>query len=283
MSIKSHGNFKVLSNIRTEQPNHIAETTMTYEFSFDEVNDQELKIEIRKFSFKVNVSSVKLGIAAKVIQEYSKVLCPLLFNVNEDSIELCNYEDILERIKTKNETLRLMPEYFIEGNLDQGGNIDQYAIIESMKDHFTGLAKKDGTQMAKYYLPLSFLKMAVFCTQKLKSDIVYEFPWSINLFDYEVLWKGKKHFDPVLNEVIYNGEVMESEEFSKIVKEMVTGYESSLNIKIKQEPIVSSIKHKAEFLNEKGGFDFSETNIKVDIGTFYKHRETIYISAINKK
>lgn len=283
MSIKSHGNFKVLSNIRTEQPNHIGETTMTYEFSFDEFNDQKLKIEIRKFTFKVNVSSVKLGIAAKVIQEYSQVLCPLLFNVNKDSIELCNHEDVLERIKTKNETLRLMPEYFIEGNLDGGGDIDQYYIIESMKDHFAGLAQKEGEYMAKYYLPLSFLKMAVFCTQKSKKDTSYEFTWDISLFDYEVLWKGNKHFDPVLNEVTYNGEVMESEEFSKIVKKMATGYESSLKIKIKQEPIVSSIKHKAEFLNKKGDFDFSETNMQINIGTFYKHRETIYISAINKK
>lgn len=283
MGIRSHGNFKVLSNIRTEQPNHIAETTTTYEFSFDEINNQELKIEIRKFSFKVNGSSVKLGIAAKVIQEYSQVLCPLLFNVYKDSIELLNHEAILERIRAKNEKLRLMPEYFIEGNLDKGGDIDQYAIIESTKDHFIGLAQKEGKQMAKYYLPLSFLKMAVFCTQKSEKDIVYEFPWSINLFDYEIIWKGKKHFDPVLNEVTYNGEVMESEEFSKIVKKMARGFESSLKIKIKQEPIVSNIKHKVEFLNETGGFDFSETNIQIDIGNFYKHRETIYISAINKK
>ncbi|WP_427871575.1 hypothetical protein [Flavobacterium sp. MMS24-S5] len=283
MSIKSHGNFKVLRNIRTEHPNYIAETTETYEFSFHEINNQELKIEIRKFSFRVNGSSVKLGIAAKVIQEYSKILCPLLFTVSEDSIELCNYKDIMERISTRNEKLRLMPEYFIEGNLDKGGDIDQYAIIESMKDHFIGLAQKDGKQMAKYYLPLSFLKMAVFCTQKSENDIVYEFPWSINLFDYEILWKGKKHFDPVLNEVTYNGEVMESEEISKIVNKMAMGFESALKIKIKQDPIVSSIKHKVEFLNETGGFDFSETNIQIDIRNFYKHRETIYISAINKK
>ncbi|UWY29427.1 hypothetical protein N4T20_05695 [Flavobacterium sp. TR2] len=282
MSIKSHGNFKVLSNIRTEQPNHIAETTMTYEFSFDEVNSQELKIEIKKFSFKVNVSSVKLGLAAKVIQEYSQVLFPLLFNVNIDSIELYNHEDVLERIKIKNEKLRLMPEYFIEGNLDQGGDIDQYSIIESMKEHFIGLAQKEGTHMAKYYLPLSFLKMAIFCTQKSKKDTSYEFPWNISLFDYEVLWKGNKHFDSILNEITYNGEVMESKEFSKIVKKMVTGYESALKIKVKQEPIVSSIKHKVEFINKMGGFDFSETNMQIDIGTFYKHRETIYISAINK-
>lgn len=283
MSIKSHGNFKVLSNIRTQQPNHIVETTMTYEFSFDEVNGQELKIEIRKFSFKVNSSSVKLGIAAKVIQEYSKVLCPLLFNVYKDSIELLNHEDIMERIKTKNEKLRLKPEYFIEGNLEQCSYIDQYAVIESLKDHFLGLAKKEGKQMAKYYLPLSFLKMAVFCTQKSKNDTFYEFPWSINLFDYDVLWQGKKHFNPVLNEVTYNGEVKESKEFSKIVNKIVNGFESYLNIKIDQEPMASSIKHKAEFLNETGDFDFSETNVEIDIGTFYKHRETIYISAINKK
>jgi len=282
MGIKSHGNFKVLSNIRTVQPNHIAETTSTYEVVFEGVNNQELKIEIRKFSFKVNVSSVKLGIAAKVIQEYSQVLCPLLFTVSNDSIELLNHKDITDRIKKKNKILRLMPEYFIEGNLDQGGDIDQYGIIESIKDHFIGLAKKEGKQMARYYLPLSFLKMAVFCTQKSEKDILYEFPWRINLFDYEVLWKGKKHFNPVLNEVIYNGEVVESDEFSKIVNKMAAGFKSG-KIKNKSDSMISRIKHKAEFLNETGDFDFSETNIQIDIGTFYKHRETIYISAINKK
>lgn len=282
MSIKSHGDFKVLSNIRMEQPNHIAEITITYEFSFEELNEQELKIEMRKFSFKVNGSSVKLRIAAKVIQEYSKVLHPLLFNVYKDSIELCNHEDIMERIKKKNEKLRLDPEYFIKRNLEAVG-IDQYAVIESIKDHFLGLAKKDGKQMAKYYLPLSFLKMAVFCTKKQKNDTFYEFPWSINLFDYEVVWQGEKHFDPVLNEVTYNGEVMESEEFLKIVNKEANLFESALDIKIEREPMVSSIKHKVEFLNETGDFDFSETNLQIDIGTFYKHRETIYISAINKK
>ncbi|MFH7016370.1 hypothetical protein [Flavobacterium sp. FlaQc-47] len=75
---------------------------------------------------------------------------------------------------------------------------------------------------------------------------------------------------------------MESQEFLKIVNKEANLFEFALDIKIEREPMVSSIKHTVEFLNETGDFDFSETNLQIDIGTFYKHRETIYISAINK-
>ena len=78
MSIKSHGNFKVLSNIRTEQPNHIAETTMNYEFSFDEVDGEEpliidTDISIINWHFGFSVATLKTVINFKNIRDNREI------------------------------------------------------------------------------------------------------------------------------------------------------------------------------------------------------------------
>ena len=283
MNSKSYGDFRVLRNVRTQSPNHIIETTNTYEFSFDELNDQEFSIEIRKVSFKVNSSSVKLGTAAKVIQEYTKVLSPLLFNVQQDSILLCNHEDVIERMKAKNEKLRLMPEYFIEENSDQEGDTNQYYIIDHIHDHFINLAKREGHEMAKHYLPIDYLKMVLFCIQKIKNVTTYSFPWKVGLFDHQVIWKGTKMFDPNLNMVLYTAEIEVDNQFKKKVKKTRAMFEDSLKIKINKNPITSNLTHKTEFINDGEDWDFSQTKIELQLGNLYKHHETVYISAINSK
>ncbi|MEP7092475.1 MAG: hypothetical protein ABI793_00325 [Flavobacterium sp.] len=276
MKANTKYNFRVLNNTRFQQPNLIREVTRTYEFSFEKITEDHSRIELRKFTFKINANDVALGTAAKIIQEYTKAVFPLKFDVQDETILLCNHKEIIQRLEAKNKELKLKPEYFVEGNIDNGGNIDQYSVIDSIGDHFMGLATKEGHAMARHYLPLGFLKMLLFCMYKSEDQIKYEFLWNINLHDCNVLWTGEKRFDPDLNAVIYKGEITDS---SKLIKKL----KNSLEPKIKDALMTSDISHKTKFLNEDGEFDFSETEIKIKVGTFYEFQETLYVSAINKQ
>lgn len=278
--MESNHNFRVINHVRWRQNKFINESSCTYEFSFKKIDSKDFFTEVRKFDFKCrNNENTQLGKPAKIIQEYTKTLCPLLFEIKDDRIQLLNSPEILERLNTKSQVLKQQPEYFME----ESEITDQHHLIDYFWKHFSGLTKENGQEMAKYYLPLDLIKLVLFCMKKSDNKVRYEFPWKINFIDYNGIWSGKKFFDPVLNISKYYGFIGESDEIIAAFTNKAILYEIPIIPKTKGSLLDSSICHETHFLGDTSDCDYSETNIKIKAGTFYEYEETFYISAINYK
>lgn len=274
-------NFRAVRNIWYRRNKWIHEVTSTYEFSLDKIACNNFILELRKFNFNVVDNEVSSGIASKVIQEYTKVISPLLFNVKEDALVLSNHEEIAHRIKIKNDDLKLKPEYFTKVDTE-AENIDKFYIIDNIGNYFATLVTEDGYGIANHHFSLDMMKFLIFCMQKSGNDEMYSFPFEVAPLDFDIQWTGKKIYDPNMNIVKYNGKMANGAKFFDRIKECADLYKIRVDNIDRENSIDSGLKHEIQFGPEKSDFEFSETKIKIK-HNFYEYNETLYITAINNK
>lgn len=275
-------NFRVVRNIRSRRNKWIHETVITYELSYDKICDNNFRVEMRKVAFSTKDNQVVLGLAAAVIQEYTKVISPILFEVKEESLIVCNHEEIAQRIEIKKEELKLKQEYHYKADLEEGSTIDKFHIIDHIGDYYIDLLIKDGDLISKSYLELDMMKFLLLCMKKEDNNEDYNLSFGLSSLNFDIIWRGRKTFDSNANIISYNAKIANKIKLFEKFKKYAEAEEYYINMIEREKLIDSDFTHKVQFTPDGLDFEFSETKIKVN-HDFYEYHETIYISPIKNK
>jgi hypothetical protein len=256
-------NFQVIHTIKFELFEKKSESVSTYGVQFEQLENKNFKIEVRRNDFKVNDRKVELKFE-RIAYEYNKAIFPVLFDVKDGAFLLSNYTEITERIAAKDEELKMKHE---------GPG------FEYIRNQFLENAAKDGYAMSRYFFSFGFMKIIMLCLQETDNYDEYDFHWDIIPLETTLFWKGKTNFDTGLKTLKYEGQETNTEALFEKIKEYGTNNKYSQELSAEDALISTKATNETQFVNTKLDFDFSKTEIKIN-NPYFNYQETL---SINRK
>ncbi|WP_316633202.1 hypothetical protein [uncultured Flavobacterium sp.] len=263
MKANTNYNFKVVHIVDFELFDEKATANSTYDIQFEQLESKNLHIEVRRNDFKVNDKKIESKLE-EIAYEYNNSIFPVLFNVEDRAFSISNYSEIAERIKAKDEELKLKhegPEF------------------EYIRNEFLENAAKDENSITQYFSSLGLMKVVMLCFQEAENQERYHFHWDIIPIEANFSWDGKIKFDSTLKMLILEGYEANNEELFKKIKECAIAYMSPEQLTDLEAPTSASVKNKTQFVNTKLDLEFSETEVKIN-NPYFNYHETL---SINRK
>ncbi len=125
------------------------------------------------------------------------------------------------------------------------------------------------------------MELLLYSLDKIKNSGGYSLKFALCPFYFKPKWECAKG-DGEDNVLRHVGRLKKSKKLFKQFKNYATLQGICLNKIDSRLPIYSELNHEVHFNPENFSFDFFEMDIKIQ-HDFYDYKETIYISAINKK
>jgi hypothetical protein len=272
--------FRIVRNIHYRLNQKRDEIVYTYEIQFKTIGEKEFTVEISNFSYTDYAKNQATPVVRNMIEQYDAVFFPVLLDIKEDTCFIKNKGDIIKRLESKNNQLRVNPKYLIDEDTAKIKNITRHHVIYDIKGAFLRNAIDD--YILENSCSKGIMELLLFSLNEIRDYESYDLLFNLSPFNEKIKWECKKISEDDIHSVIYIGQIKDRnelfEQFEKYAK--LEGY--WLN-KIEGEKLIySELKHEVHFDLEKSLFDFFEMNVKIK-HDFYDYKETIYISAINKK
>lgn len=272
--------FRVVRNVYYRLNQYTDETIYTYEIQFKKIGVKEFTVEISNYSYTDYTKDTLAGSTVKkLIEEYNSVFFPVLLHIKNDVCFIKNKEIIIKRLEHKNDQLRIDSKYLIDSDTAKIRNITRHYVIDDIKKFF--LKNTSNDYIMEDHCSKGMMEVLLFSLDKAKKRNGYYLKFNLSPFNCKIKWECEKNTgqDNVLR---YIGQIKNTRKLFKQFKKYAELEGICLNKIESQIPVCSELNHTIHFDPENFAFDFFEMDIKIE-HDFYDYKETIYISAINKK
>lgn len=278
--VNTNYKFRVVRNVWYRLNQQRDEAVYTYEIQFRAIGEKGFTVEISNFSYADYAKSQAGAIVRNIIEEYDSVFFPVLLDIKDDVCFIKNKQEIIKRLEDRNNQLRIDPKYLIDSDTAKIKNITRHHVIDDIKEFFVQNTTND--YFMENHCSKGMMELLLFSLDKIRDDVSYDLLFNLSPFNDKIKWKCKKISGDDNNTVRYVGKIKKRNKLIKQFKKHAKLEGNYFDTNENQVPIYSELIHEVHFDPENSLFDFFEMNIKIK-HDFYDYKETIYISAINKK
>jgi hypothetical protein len=183
--------FRVVRNVYYRLNQQTNEIVYTYEIQFKTIGTKEFTAEISNFSYKDYLKNTLAAPTVRnIIEEYNSVFFPVLLEIKDDTCFIKNKEDIIKRVKDRNNQLRIDPKHLIDSDTAKIKNITRHHVIDDIKEYFLRNASND--YILENHCSKGMMEVLLFSLDKIRDDESYDLLFNLSPFSDKIKWECKK-------------------------------------------------------------------------------------------
>jgi hypothetical protein len=253
--------FEVTQEINLKMGDSTQNATTTYAVFAKRITGKKYDLEITRSGFKVN-DKEPINKITVVALAYFECIFPLQFSIQENKLVLANASDIAQRILKKD-------AFFLKTTVGKGFTEIREPFIEK-----TNTEKK----LQEFIATLGLVRVLELALQRYAETDIGTVSWTIPLLGAS-FWSIKKLEYPQENSVTYIESAIDQEQLKDAMLRYLQEQQLKETPEIKESEIFATFKHEIKYLKDLLTIARSQTNISLQVGTYFEYQEALTLAS----